>query len=238
MGEIGNAARAFELEDQSRFPLVLMLRAVGDAFREIAALARPHVAVVGLAHALERDAELVERVPMARRAIALAVHQPGEIHPAIRDAGIERESLGEDLTLAADRLLDQRTSATLTMVTSRIMFSLLGIVRASFAAIVARSPGFRTALVVLTHAAYCARREITMIPRYTRPEMAAIWEPQTRFRIWFEIEAHAADAMAELGIIPKEAGESHLGQGARTRPSMSRASMRSSARSSTTSSRS
>ncbi|HEX2215720.1 MAG TPA: adenylosuccinate lyase [Xanthobacteraceae bacterium] len=44
-----------------------------------------------------------------------------------------------------------------------------------------------------------------MIPRYTRPEMAAIWEPQTRFRIWFEIEAHAADAMAELGLIPKEA---------------------------------
>ncbi len=44
-----------------------------------------------------------------------------------------------------------------------------------------------------------------MIPRYTRPEMAAIWDPQTRFRIWFEIEAHAADAMAELGIIPKEA---------------------------------
>ena len=44
-----------------------------------------------------------------------------------------------------------------------------------------------------------------MIPRYTRPDMAAIWDPQTRFRIWFEIEAHAADAMAELGIIPKEA---------------------------------
>jgi adenylosuccinate lyase len=44
-----------------------------------------------------------------------------------------------------------------------------------------------------------------MIPRYTRPEMAAIWSPQTRFRIWFEIEAHAADAMAELGVIPKEA---------------------------------
>lgn len=44
-----------------------------------------------------------------------------------------------------------------------------------------------------------------MIPRYTRPEMASIWEPQTRFRIWFEIEAHAADAMAELGVIPKEA---------------------------------
>ncbi|MBR0846977.1 adenylosuccinate lyase [Bradyrhizobium diazoefficiens] len=44
-----------------------------------------------------------------------------------------------------------------------------------------------------------------MIPRYTRPEMASIWEPQTRFKIWFEIEAHAADALAELGTIPKEA---------------------------------
>jgi adenylosuccinate lyase len=44
-----------------------------------------------------------------------------------------------------------------------------------------------------------------MIPRYTRPEMAAIWSPETRFRIWFEIEAHAAEAMAELGIIPKAA---------------------------------
>jgi adenylosuccinate lyase len=46
-----------------------------------------------------------------------------------------------------------------------------------------------------------------MIPRYTRPEMAAIWEPQTRYRIWFEIEAHAADAMAELGIIPRSAAK-------------------------------
>src|SRR6201991_4705961 len=46
-----------------------------------------------------------------------------------------------------------------------------------------------------------------MIPRYTRPEMAAIWEPQTRFRIWFEIEAHAADALAELGVIPAEAAK-------------------------------
>ena len=44
-----------------------------------------------------------------------------------------------------------------------------------------------------------------MIPRYTRPEMAEIWSAQTRFRIWFEIEAHAASAMAELGMIPKEA---------------------------------
>jgi len=52
-----------------------------------------------------------------------------------------------------------------------------------------------------------------MIPRYTRPEMAAIWEPQTRFRIWFEIEAHAADAMAELGIIPKEAARTIWAKG-------------------------
>src|ERR1700685_22510 len=46
-----------------------------------------------------------------------------------------------------------------------------------------------------------------MIPRYTRPEMASIWEAQTRFKIWFEIEAHAADALAELGVIPKEAAK-------------------------------
>src|SRR4249920_3900329 len=46
-----------------------------------------------------------------------------------------------------------------------------------------------------------------MIPRYARPEMTAIWSPETRFRIWFEIEAHAADAMAELGIIPKAAAK-------------------------------
>src|ERR1700704_7192644 len=46
-----------------------------------------------------------------------------------------------------------------------------------------------------------------MIPRSSRPEMAAIWAPETRFRIWFEIEAHAADAMAELGIVPKAAAK-------------------------------
>jgi len=46
-----------------------------------------------------------------------------------------------------------------------------------------------------------------MIPRYSRPEMTRIWDPQTRFRIWFEIEAHAARAMADLGIIPKEAAD-------------------------------
>ena len=44
-----------------------------------------------------------------------------------------------------------------------------------------------------------------MIPRYSRKEMTQIWEPQTRFKIWFEIEAHAADQQAELGIIPKAA---------------------------------
>ncbi len=44
-----------------------------------------------------------------------------------------------------------------------------------------------------------------MISRYAREEMTAIWSPETRFRIWFEIEAHAADRMAELGVIPKEA---------------------------------
>ncbi len=46
-----------------------------------------------------------------------------------------------------------------------------------------------------------------MIPRYSRPEMVAIWSPETRFRIWFEIEAHACDAMAELGVIPKANAE-------------------------------
>jgi adenylosuccinate lyase len=46
-----------------------------------------------------------------------------------------------------------------------------------------------------------------VIPRYTRPDMAAIWDRQTRYRIWFEIEAHAADAMAKLGMIPKSAAK-------------------------------
>ncbi|ACL62313.1 adenylosuccinate lyase [Methylobacterium nodulans] len=46
-----------------------------------------------------------------------------------------------------------------------------------------------------------------MIPRYSRPEMTAIWSPETRFRIWFEIEAHATTALAELGVVPKEAAE-------------------------------
>ncbi len=44
-----------------------------------------------------------------------------------------------------------------------------------------------------------------MIPRYSRPEMAAIWEPENKYRIWLEIETHACDAQAELGVIPKSA---------------------------------
>ena len=46
-----------------------------------------------------------------------------------------------------------------------------------------------------------------MIPRYSRPDMVAIWSPETKFRIWFEIEAHACDALADLGVIPKSAAE-------------------------------
>ena len=46
-----------------------------------------------------------------------------------------------------------------------------------------------------------------MIPRYSRPEMVNIWSPETKFRIWFDIEAHACDAMADIGIIPKENAE-------------------------------
>jgi len=44
-----------------------------------------------------------------------------------------------------------------------------------------------------------------MVPRYSRPDMVAIWTPEARFKIWFEIEAHATDALAELGVVPKEA---------------------------------
>jgi adenylosuccinate lyase len=44
-----------------------------------------------------------------------------------------------------------------------------------------------------------------MIPRYSRPDMTAIWDASNKFRIWFEIEAHACDALADIGVIPKEA---------------------------------
>ena len=53
-----------------------------------------------------------------------------------------------------------------------------------------------------------------MIPRYSRAEMARIWEPENRYKIWFEIEAHACDAMAELGTIPKEAARAIWERGA------------------------
>src|SRR5471030_3178392 len=46
-----------------------------------------------------------------------------------------------------------------------------------------------------------------MIPRYAREQMVSIWSPETKFRIWFEIEAHATDALAELGVVPKEAAQ-------------------------------
>lgn len=53
-----------------------------------------------------------------------------------------------------------------------------------------------------------------MIPRYSRPEMVAIWEPEARFRIWFEIEAHAMDALVELGVVPAEAAKDVWEKGA------------------------
>ncbi len=53
-----------------------------------------------------------------------------------------------------------------------------------------------------------------MIPRYSRPEMTTIWDPENKFRIWFEIEAHACDAQAELGVIPKSAAEQVWKKGA------------------------
>ena len=50
-------------------------------------------------------------------------------------------------------------------------------------------------------------RSAHMIPRYSRPDMVAIWSPETKFKIWYEIEAHACDAMADLGVIPRENAE-------------------------------
>ena len=73
-----------------------------------------------------------------------------------------------------------------------------------------------------------------MIPRYARDRMVQIWSPETKFRIWFEIEAHATDALAELGVVPKEAAGQGLGKGQERQSSMWRGSTRSSARSSMT----
>jgi adenylosuccinate lyase len=53
-----------------------------------------------------------------------------------------------------------------------------------------------------------------MIPRYSRPAMVTLWEPQTRYQIWFEIEAHATDALAELGVVPKAAAKAIWEKGA------------------------
>ena len=78
-----------------------------------------------------------------------------------------------------------------------------------------------------------------MVPRYTRPEMAAIWAPENRYRIWFEIEALAAEGMARVGAIPESAARTirekggREGRGDQCRPT-STASTRSSARRGTT----
>jgi len=54
-----------------------------------------------------------------------------------------------------------------------------------------------------------------MIPRYSRPDMVAIWSPETRFRIWFEIEAHATTQLANLGVVPKEAAQTIWDKGSK-----------------------
>ena len=61
-----------------------------------------------------------------------------------------------------------------------------------------------------------------MIPRYSRPEMTVIWEPETRFKIWFEIEAHAATAMADIGIIPKSAAAAIWDKGSQAKFNVAR----------------
>ena len=108
VGQIRNAARPLELEDQPAFSLVLKLRSVGNALGEVTTLARSHVAVVRLSNALERDAELVECMLVARRAISLAMDEPREVHAQTGNAGIEGKCFRQNLAFAADRLLDQR----------------------------------------------------------------------------------------------------------------------------------
>jgi adenylosuccinate lyase len=56
-----------------------------------------------------------------------------------------------------------------------------------------------------------------MILRYSRPEMTAVWSPETRFRIWFEIEAYASEAMAEIGVIPKSAAQAIWEKGSKAK---------------------
>jgi adenylosuccinate lyase len=61
-----------------------------------------------------------------------------------------------------------------------------------------------------------------MIPRYSRPPMTSVWSPETRFRIWFEIEAYASEAMAEIGVIPKEAAKMIWEKGSKAKFDVSR----------------
>lgn len=61
-----------------------------------------------------------------------------------------------------------------------------------------------------------------MIPRYSRPEMVSLWSPETKYRIWFEIEANACDALAELGVIPKEAAKTIWEKGSNAKFDVSR----------------
>ena len=56
-----------------------------------------------------------------------------------------------------------------------------------------------------------------MIARYSRPEMTAVWSPETRFRIWFQIEAYASEAMAEIGVIPKAAAKAIWEKGSKAK---------------------
>jgi adenylosuccinate lyase len=61
-----------------------------------------------------------------------------------------------------------------------------------------------------------------MIPRYSRPSITSVWSPETRFRIWFEIEAYASEAMAEIGVIPKEAAKMIWEKGSKAKFDVSR----------------
>ena len=82
----------------------------------------------------------------------------------------------------------------------------------------AATRAYRANIAAIRNAAAMARGEAAwtrMIPRYTRPEMAAIWSPETRFRIWFEIEAHAADAHGRARRHPQGGRPDHLGEGQR-----------------------
>jgi len=56
-----------------------------------------------------------------------------------------------------------------------------------------------------------------MIPRYSRPEMTQVWSPETRFRVWFEIEAYASEALAEIGAIPKAAAQTIWSKGSKAK---------------------